>query len=106
MLLSEKVFSEMISSKNTVVDREYCVSVVGELSTLASFVNLFQRLGFKKINFYTDQGMIDDAKEFADLAMKLFINLKVEAKTYADLTFNEELSSLLIVDVDLDKEKE
>ena len=106
MLLSEKVFSQMISTKSTVVDREYCVSVVGDLSTLASFVNLFQRLGFNKINFYTDEGMIEEAKAFAKLATKLFINLNVEAKTYSDLTFNEELSSLLIVDVNLDEEKE
>lgn len=106
MLLSEKVFSQMISTKNTVVDREYCVSVVGDLSTLASFVNLFQRLGFKKINFYTEQSILEDSKAFASLATKLFINLTVEAKSYDDLTFNEELSSLLIVDADLDKEKE
>jgi hypothetical protein len=106
ILLNEKILSEMISSKNAVVDREYCVSVVGDLSTLASFINLFQRMGYKKINFYTRQDVLSEASQFAILAMKLFINLKVEVKPFDELTYNEELSSLLIVDAELDREKE
>ncbi len=106
MLLSERIFSEMISAQNTIVYREYCVSIVGDLSTLASFVNLCQRLGFKKINFYGAENIVQEGKEFADVCMKLFINLKIEVKNFDELTHNEELSSLLFVDVDLDKETE
>ena len=106
MLLSERIFSDMISSQNTIVYREYCVSIVGELSTLASFVNLCQRLGFKKINFYCATDKVQEAKVFADVAMKLFINLKVEVKVFDELMHNEELSSLLIVDANFEVEVE
>lgn len=106
MLLSERVFSEMISGHNTIVYREYCVSIVGDLSTLASLVNLCQRLGFKKINFYCVAEKVQEGKEFSDVCMKLFINLKIEVKVFDELTHNEELSSLLVVDVDLDIETE
>lgn len=106
LLLSERVFSEMISAPNTTIYREYCVSIVGELSTLASFVNLCQRLGFKKINFYCDSALFQDSKEFAEVAMRLFINLKIEVKNFDELMLNEELSSLLMVDADFEKEVE
>lgn len=106
MMLSEKVFSEMISSQNTIVYREYCVSIVGELSTFASFVNLCQRLGFKKINFYCDASKIKEAQDFSENAIKLFINLKIDVKVFDELVHTEELSSLLIVDADFEIETE
>lgn len=106
MLLHERALAEILTQEKVSLRRDYVASIVGDLSTLANFVNFIQKLGYSVIRFFCSPHERIEAEKLSLRLTKMFVNLKIEIHNFEEITEIEGLASLVIVDVDLSVHKE
>ena len=106
LMLHERVLAEMLSMHKVSIQRNFIASVVGDLSTLASFTNVIQKLGYSFIRFFCSPKDRLEAEKLSAKLCRMFVNLKIEIHNFEDITEIDGLSSLIIVDIDLVAHKE
>lgn len=106
LMLHERVLAEMLSSQKVSIQRDFIASIVGDLSTLASFTNVIQKLGYSNIRFFCSPNVRIEAEKLATKLCRMFMNLKIEIHNFEEITEIDGLSSIIIVDIDLVVHKE